>query len=90
MLVIGYVALCLIVLVPLGTIAVKGSIDAGRQARAEEGEMITRTYYPIAVRDRITNATRVIGYSDTRVMPPHTEYRTAAEEVIFLDPVQML
>jgi hypothetical protein len=51
----------------------------------------TRTYWPIAERTRLDRRVlRVLGYSDTRTMPPDVELRTNITEVVLLAPVQML
>lgn len=54
--------------------------------------VITRTYYPILVRlvsDR-HHVLRVLGYSDTRVMPPDLETVDDSTEIVIGKPVQML
>lgn len=48
------------------------------------------TYWPIVERDRWTKRVlQTLGYSDTRTMPPHTEYVTERTEVIFGKPIEI-
>lgn len=53
--------------------------------------MTTRTYWPLIERTRLDRRTiAVVGYTDTRVMPPELEPASDGNEIVLGAPVQML
>jgi hypothetical protein len=50
---------------------------------------VTRTYWPLTERRRDRSVVRIIGYSDTRIMPPDL-VAPEGHDIVIGAPVQLL